>query len=123
MHSNNWVHGCICPAHILSLSDAAGNSAITVTRKVTVVDTAVPVIALKGSATTTVVKGTAFADPGVTVTDTFEGDLTANVVVGGATVDTSTEGEYIITYNVSDTAGNAAAEVTRKVTVTARWTL
>ena len=100
------------------LSDAAGNSAATVTRKVTVVDTAVPVIALKGSATTTVVKGTAFADPGVTVTDVFEGDLTANVVVGGATVDTSTEGEYIITYNVSDTAGNVAAEVTRKVTVT-----
>ena len=33
-------------------------------------------------------------------------------------VDTSTVGEYTVTYNVSDDAGNAATEVTRTVNVT-----
>ena len=32
-------------------------------------------------------------------------------------MDTSTVGTYLVTYNVSDTAGNAAIEVTRTVNV------
>ncbi|MCF7835873.1 MAG: DUF5011 domain-containing protein, partial [Candidatus Marinimicrobia bacterium] len=38
-------------------------------------------------------------------------------VVGGDTVDTSTDGSYVITYNVTDSQGLAATEVTRTVTV------
>jgi hypothetical protein len=45
------------------------------------------------------------------------GDITDNVVVGGYTVDTDTGGSYIISYNVSDAAGNEATEATRTVTV------
>ena len=62
--------------------------------------------------------GKPYVDAGASATDSFEGDLTAKVAVGGDTVDTSTEGVYTLTYNVSDSAGNAAVEVTRKVTVT-----
>jgi predicted aspartyl protease len=39
------------------------------------------------------------------------------VVVGGETVDTAIVGTYTVTYNASDSNGNAAAEVTRNVTV------
>ncbi|NVK08552.1 MAG: gliding motility-associated C-terminal domain-containing protein, partial [Tenacibaculum sp.] len=36
---------------------------------------------------------------------------------GGDTVDTTTPGVYTVTYNVTDTAGNVASEVTRTITV------
>ncbi|MDZ4227052.1 MAG: DUF5011 domain-containing protein, partial [Patescibacteria group bacterium] len=49
--------------------------------------------------------------------DDRDGDITADIVVGGDTVDTDTVGEYTITYKVSDAAGNAADEVTRTVIV------
>jgi hypothetical protein len=46
-----------------------------------------------------------------------DGDISGSVVVGGDTVDTSTAGTYVITYDVSDAAGNPAQEVTRTVIV------
>jgi hypothetical protein len=55
---------------------------------------------------------------GVTASDNVDGDLTADIVVTGDTVDTAVPGTYTITYNVSDSAGNAATTVTRTVTVT-----
>ena len=50
---------------------------------------------------------------GATASDNYDGDISADVVVGGDSVDTSTVGQYTVTYNVSDDAGNAATEVTR----------
>ena len=55
--------------------------------------------------------------PWLWASDDRDGDLTAKVVVGGDTVDTSVLGVYTVTYNVSDTAGNAAVQVTRTVAV------
>ncbi len=55
-----------------------------------------------------------FTDPGSTVSDSFENGLTA-IVTGE--VDTSIPGTYTLTYNVSDSAGNAATEVQRTVHV------
>ena len=52
-----------------------------------------------------------------TAQDDIDGDISSLITVGGDTVDTSTVGTYNITYNVSDSAGNAAAEVTRTVNV------
>ena len=80
-------------------------------------DTTAPVITLNGEAMINVMLGDTFTDPGATATDDVDGDLTANIMVGGDTVDTNTEGTYIITYNVSDAAGNAAAQVSRTVVV------
>jgi hypothetical protein len=54
---------------------------------------------------------------GVSATDDRDGDLTAQVAVAG-TVDTGTEGDYALTYTVSDAAGNTAT-ATRRVTVAA----
>ncbi|HEY5687947.1 MAG TPA: immunoglobulin-like domain-containing protein [Yeosuana sp.] len=101
-----------------NVSDAAGNAATQRTRTVIVAaDVVAPVITLTGSATINVTLGDTFTDPGATATDDVDGDITANIVVGGDTVDVNTAGTYTITYNVSDASGNAATEVTRTVIV------
>lgn len=51
----------------------------------------------------------------VTASDDRDGDLTSKIVVSG-TVDTSKEGEYKITYTVTDKAGNTEV-VSRTITV------
>ncbi|WP_169382715.1 DUF5011 domain-containing protein [Caldibacillus debilis] len=102
-----------------TVSDSAGNEA-TATRTVIVreaqePDTTPPVITLKGDNPLYLNVGDEFVDPGATATDDVDGDLTEQIVVTGS-VDTSKPGEYILTYTVSDSAGNTAS-VTRTVIV------
>ena len=96
--------------------DAAGNPATQVTRTVNVVDTTPPVITLLGADPVTHEAATPFTDPGATASDSVDGDITASIVPGGS-VAASTPGTYILTYDVSDTADNSAAQVTRTVDV------
>ncbi|MDA7901062.1 DUF5011 domain-containing protein, partial [Akkermansiaceae bacterium] len=88
-------------------TDGAGNAG-TVTRTVTVVDIAAPVI--------TVISGTDTIEPGVTWADAGATADTGEVVTASGTVDTSTSGTYTITYTATDAAGNVGT-VTRTVTV------
>ena len=97
-----------------NVSDKAGNNAVQVTSKVTVADSIVPTITLKGDSEVTLEVGDTYTEAGATVSDSFEGDLTSKIVING-TVDTAKTGTYTITYNVSDTSGNAAKEVVRTV--------
>jgi len=104
-----------------NVQDAAGNFAAPVTRTVSVVeeiilDTIAPVITLLGNNPESVALGDTYTDAGATALDDVDGDITANIVVANP-VDTSTLGLYTITYNVQDTAGNSAIEVTRTVNV------
>lgn len=89
-----------------------------------------PVITLTGDAATTVEQGTAYTDPGVTITDNKDDGLTPTVTytfkaegsdtaTDVSSIDTSQLGVYTIKYNVTDSDSNAAAEVTRTVTVVA----
>lgn len=100
-----------------NVTDGEGHAAMTVTRTVTVVDTLVPLISLLGEAHVIVECTDPFIDPGVTAADHCDGDLTAMVVVDDTSVDTATVGEYTVTYDVTDGAGNAALTVTRTVEV------
>lgn len=81
------------------------------------VDTDGPVITLLGDAAVTIEIGEDYTDAGATANDNVDGDVTADIVVTGE-VNTLQPGEYTLSYNVSDAAGNAATEVTRTVTVT-----
>jgi hypothetical protein len=102
-----------------NVSDSAGNAATEVTRRVVVsADTTRPVITLQGSATMTLVIGTLFTDPGATATDNIDGNITARITRTGS-VNVNTAGTYILTYRVSDNAGNAATPVNRTVSVVA----
>jgi hypothetical protein len=90
----------------------------TISYLIVISDAGAPVITLLGEPTINMTVGDdPFTDPGATATDEIDGDITANIVVAGDTVDESTAGTYIITYNVSDAAGNAATERTRTVIV------
>ena len=100
-----------------NVSDSSGNAATEVTRTVNVVDNTSPVITLTGSTTVNHEANTTYTDQGATANDNYDGDLTNNITVGGNTVDVNTLGQYIITYNVSDSSGNAATEVIRTVNV------
>ena len=97
--------------------DSDGNAADQVTRTVTVVSNEPPVITLNGSASVSLTVGDTFTDPGATASDPEDGDISDRIVVGGDSVDTSVAGTYVITYNVTDSDGNSAAEVTRTVEV------
>ncbi len=79
-----------------------------------IVDTTAPLITLIGNAIIIVEAGTTFSDPGTTVIDNVDTDLT---VIVTDTVDDTTPGAYTLTYNVTDSAGNAAISVTRTVNV------
>ncbi|MDR3547725.1 MAG: DUF5011 domain-containing protein [Candidatus Pacebacteria bacterium] len=76
-----------------------------------------PVITLTGSALVTLHVGQSYVDAGATATDSNEHDITSRIVTVNP-VDTSTPGTYTITYDVTDSSGNAATEVTRTVVVT-----
>jgi len=73
---------------------------------------------LLGATPVDVVLGSIYNDAGATATDDTDGDITANIVTVNP-VNTAVLGEYTVTYNVSDAAGNPATEVTRTVNVLA----
>jgi formylglycine-generating enzyme required for sulfatase activity len=97
-----------------SVADAAGNE-VNATRTVTVSDTTDPVVTLLGDANVTHAKDTAWVEPGATATDTLDGNLTNQVTITGS-VDVNSTGAYVLTYSVSDAAGNDS-NVTRVVNV------
>ncbi|MDB9888475.1 DUF5011 domain-containing protein [Polaribacter sp.] len=102
-----------------NVSDTAGNPATQVTRTVTITpDTTIPVITLVGANPQSIELGTAYSELGASATDNIDGDISASVVIVATDVDINTEGDYTVTYNVSDAAGNPADEVTRTVTIT-----
>jgi hypothetical protein len=82
-----------------------------------IADTTAPVITLVGDNPLELNNGDTYTDPGATASDDVDGDLTSSIVVGGDTVDTLTDGSYTVTYDVSDTAGNSAVQVSRVVNV------
>ncbi len=75
-----------------------------------------PEITLAGESPMALEVGTAYAEPGWTAMDDFEGELTGDVVVTG-TVDHTTLGAYEIRYNVSASNGDPAKEKVRTVNV------
>ncbi|NMH89248.1 immunoglobulin-like domain-containing protein [Flavivirga algicola] len=79
-------------------------------------DTVAPVITLNGDSTINLTVGDTYTELGATATDNVDGDLTSSIVIGGS-VNTTIAGSYFVTYDVSDAAGNAAAQVTRTIIV------
>ena len=100
-----------------NVADSSGNPAVEVTRTVDVVlDAVAPVITLLGSDPIDVEAGSPYVDAGATATDNIDGDLTGSIVTVNP-VNTAVLGPYLVTYNVSDSSGNPAVEVTRTVDV------
>ena len=100
-----------------SVSDAGGNTN-TATRTVIIKDTTDPVLTLLAHLTMTHVKDTIWVDPGATASDSLDGNLSSSIAVSG-TVDVNTTGTYILSYTVSDAAGNEAS-ISRTVNIIER---
>ena len=84
-------------------------------RDVIVIDNSKPVISLIGGEEVYILLGGNYQESGYTVSDNADTDLESKVVVSGS-VNTGTEGEYIIEYSVTDSSGNTGKAV-RKVIV------
>lgn len=97
-----------------SVVDSSGNRT-TDTRTITEKDEDKPKITLTGSATTYLILGKTYSEPGYKASDNCDGDLTKQVQVSGS-VNKDKEGTYTLTYSVSDAVGNKTS-VTRKVVV------
>jgi dienelactone hydrolase len=80
-------------------------------------DSTVPLLALVGPANITLHVGGNYTEAGATATDAVDGDLDSSVAIAGDSVDTNTAGTYNVTYNVSDSSGNPAIQVTRNVLI------
>ena len=99
-----------------TVTDSAGLTN-TATQTVTVTDTEKPVITLNGPADLTVAQGSTYTDAGATASDNVDGNITTGIVPV-STANTAIVGTYTVSYNVSDSAHNAAIEVIRTVHVT-----
>ncbi len=77
----------------------------------------VPIITLNGDNPQVVTIGEDYIEAGATAADDIDGDITASIVIDSSDVNTSVINNYYITYNVTDSDGNAAQEVIRVVSV------
>ena len=95
-------------------TDGTNTAAVEVV--VTAIDKTIPGITLLGDALVTHKGKTTYIDPGATAVDSIDGDISSSIVVTSS-LNEDKIGIYSISYNVNDSAGNAAPEVTRTVEV------
>ncbi|WP_299220391.1 DUF5011 domain-containing protein [uncultured Aquimarina sp.] len=94
---------------VYSIEDSSGNTSST-ERIVNVVDNIPPVITIIGDNPFLVREGDAFSDPGATATDNIDGNISSQIAVTGS-VNVNVVGDYMLTYTVSDVAGNEVSEI------------
>ena len=102
------------------VTDAEGNIADQVIRTVSVVDNTVyvrPEITLVGAAEVYLLVGADYVEENATALDSENVDLTSDIVIDATNVDTSVEGDYTVTYDVTDANGTEAIQVERMVYV------
>jgi len=101
---------------VMTVSLCAGADLLVPNACVIVYDATKPIISPIGTLSLTIAVGAAYADPGATATDNMDGDVTARIAVV-SNVNPALPGQYTVTYNVTDGAGNSAVPVTRTVIV------
>ena len=101
-----------------NVTDSDGNEAEEVIRSITVIDDIAPIITLTGDSEITLELGNEYIEAGASAIDNVDGDLTNGILITGS-VDSNTAGTYTISYDVSDSSGNAANQVSRTIVVNA----
>lgn len=75
-----------------------------------------PTVQLIGSPLIRILQGTEYNDAGGVATDEEDGDISLSLVIQNP-VNTNVTGTYMVTYDVTDSFGFAAPQITRQVTV------
>ena len=103
---------------VVAVSAAGESISVTVDIYVTVPDITKPIIQLIGKDHVYAVQNTLYTDLGVIAVDNIDGDISQRVSVHNE-VDTRMPigTEFVVSYNVRDSAGNAADEIHRRVTI------
>ncbi len=99
-----------------AFKDKAGNTG-TAIAKVDWIDKEAPVIVLNGDNPQNIQKGDPYMELGAAVTDNADHEIQDKLMIDSSNVDTSTAGEYTVTYNATDEAGNKAKTKIRTVKV------
>ncbi|WP_167859496.1 S-layer homology domain-containing protein [Paenibacillus cymbidii] len=99
---------------VVKAVDQTGNESVH--NRTVNIDKTAPVMTLVGPSSLRLTAGGGYTEDGATATDAGGSGVNGPIAVTG-TVYTSAPGTYVLRYNVSDLAGNAAAEVTRTVFV------
>ena len=100
-----------------NVTNEQGNKADEVTRLINIVESP-PVITLNGSSSITIDVDIPYVDPGATAIDVLDNDISSSIVTNlPSGVDISKPGKYFVTYNVNDSTGVAAKQVTRNVII------
>lgn len=73
-------------------------------------DTTAPTITITGGNAMNVSLNGTYTAPSATAADDVDGDLSTSIVVGGDVVNVNLAGVYVVTFTVSDAAGNTATE-------------
>ncbi|WP_458626247.1 immunoglobulin-like domain-containing protein [Winogradskyella sp. PC D3.3] len=96
-----------------------GDCSTTVCAQVTVTvgDTTNPTITLIGANPQTIEACDTYSEFNATANDNCSGNISGSIVIDASAVNTATVGSYAVTYNVSDSEGNPASQVTRTVNV------
>lgn len=76
-----------------------------------------PLITLLGANPQPIVLNDAYVELGATALDNIDGDISDRITIDASAVNTAIAGDYPVTYNVSDDAGNDAIERIRTVRV------
>lgn len=90
------------------VKDASGNEA-TATRTIRYDDPEAPILSLKGDNPMSILVGSDFVEPGVIAWDGCDGYISEQVVISNIEIDPYVPGTYVITYSVTDRAGNTAS--------------
>ncbi len=98
---------------VFRATDLSGNYT-EVTTTVRVVDVEIPIITLTGSTPMYIEYPATYSEPGATISDNYDSGLTAAIT---GTVNNLVLGTYTINYNVTDSSGNVATQVSRSVIV------
>ncbi len=97
-----------------NVTDSNGTAAEQISRTV-IVQNNPPQIELNGENPIGLTEGDTYGEPGATASDYEDGDISAAIEITGS-VDTTTRGEYEITYSITD-SNNATAQTTRLVII------
>ena len=100
-----------------NVADSDGKAAQEVTRTVYIKDNIKPVITLLGDNPQFIPDDGSYVEHGATASDNYDENLSDGISIDATNVNTDTLGAYTVKYNVTDSSGNIADQVTRNVVV------